>query len=72
MITETSYLLEKALGVPSQLRFISALKAGYIEIADITKQHLSRIQILMNKYEDLPMNLADASLVILAEELSHG
>jgi len=72
VITETSYLLEKALGVPSQLRFISALESDYIEIADISKLHLSRIEVLIKKYADLPMDLADASLVILAEELGHG
>jgi uncharacterized protein len=27
---------------------------------------------LMKKYSDLPMDLADASLVILAEQLGHG
>lgn len=72
VITETSYLLEKALGVPSQLRFISALESDFIEISAITKQSLWRIYQLMNKYADLPMDLADASLVILAEELGHG
>ena len=72
VITETSYLLQKALGVPAQLRFISALGADFIEITDITKQNLTRIQQLTNKYADLPMDLADASLVILAEELGHG
>jgi predicted nucleic acid-binding protein len=72
VITETSYLLGKALGVPSQLRFISALESDYIEISDISKQNLGRIQQLMEKYADLPMDFADASLVILAEELGHG
>ena len=72
VITETSYLLEKALGVPSQRRFIFALESDYIEISDITKQNLGRIQQLINKYADLPMDLADASLVILAEKLGHG
>ena len=72
VITETSYLLEKALGVPSQLRFISTLELGYIEISAITKQNLGRIKQLVEKYADLPMDLADASLVILAEELGHG
>ena len=72
VITETSYLLEKALGVPTQLRYISALDADCIEISDITKQNLGRIQQLIKKYADLPMDLADASLVILAEELGHG
>jgi predicted nucleic acid-binding protein len=72
VITETSYLLGKALGVPSQLRFISALESDYIEISDITNQNLGRIQKLIKKHADLPMDLADASLVILAEELGHG
>ena len=34
--------------------------------------HLVRIRQLMNKHAELPMDLADASLVILAEELGHG
>lgn len=72
VITETSYLLEKALGVPSQLRFIASLESGYIEISDISKAKLGRVQQLIKKYADLPMDLADASLVILAEELGHG
>ncbi len=72
VITETCYLLGKALGVQSQLRFIMALNADYIEVYDIGLQHLGRIQQLMQKYADLPMDLADASLVILAEELGHG
>jgi predicted nucleic acid-binding protein len=72
VITETCYLLGKALGVPSQLRFISALESDYIEVSDISIQNLRRIQQMIKKYADLPMDLADASLVILAEELGHG
>ena len=34
--------------------------------------HLERIQDLMKQYQSLPMDLADASLVILAEELGNG
>lgn len=72
VITETSYLLGTALGVRSQLRFLSALESNYIEISAISTQDLVRISQLIEKYEDLPMDLADASLVILAEKLGHG
>ena len=72
MITETCYLLGKDLGVQSQLRFVKALEKDYITIFDIQFKHLPRIQQLMAKYADLPMDLADASLVLLAEELGHG
>ena len=34
--------------------------------------HAQRITQLMQQYANLPMDLADASLVILAEELGHG
>ena len=72
VITETSYLLGKVLGVQSQLRFIMALEADYIEVFEIELRWLRRIRLLMEKYADLPMDLADASLVILAGELGHG
>lgn len=72
VITETSYLLGKRLGVSSQLRFISALETGYIEVFNLQTLHLIRIRQLIKQYEDLPMDLTDASLVLLAEELGHG
>lgn len=62
----------KRLGVSSQLRFISVLEMGYIEVFDLQTSHLIRIRQLIEQYEDLPMGLADASLVLFAEELGHG
>ena len=56
VITETSYLLGKALGVPSQLCFLSALESDYIEISELSTQNLIRIQQLIKKYADLPMD----------------
>lgn len=72
VITETCYLLGKRLGVQSQLRFVKALEEDYIAIFDVQFKHLPHIQQLMQKYVNLPMDLADASLVLLAEELGHG
>ena len=72
VITETCSLLGKALGSKSQLRFLQALDANYVEVFQIQPKHLPHIQQLMQKYADLLMDLADASLVILAEELGHG
>jgi predicted nucleic-acid-binding protein len=42
---------------------------GYDKNSIIT---VLKIERLMHKYADLPMDLADASLVILAEKLGHG
>lgn len=72
VITETSYLLGKVLGIPTQLGFLQALEEDYIHVFEVKFKHLPRIQQLMRKYADLPMDLADASLVLLAEDLGHG
>jgi len=45
---------------------------GSSHLFELSFEHLTRMQQLMEKYKTLPMDLADASLVILAEELGHG
>jgi predicted nucleic acid-binding protein len=40
-----------------------------VRVDDILAADLARIRILMEQYADLPMDFADASLVILAERL---
>jgi predicted nucleic acid-binding protein len=56
----------------SALAFIRSGALGAFEIFALESSHPSRIEALMTKYRDLPMDLADASLVILAEELGTG
>jgi uncharacterized protein len=72
VITETCYLLLKRLGNDAQIRFINSLAAGVSEVFDLQSSHYPRITVLMQKYANLPMDLADASLVILAEQLGNG
>ena len=45
---------------------------GAFSTFPLTDDHAERITRLIKKYKNLPMDLADASLVILAEELGHG
>jgi predicted nucleic acid-binding protein len=72
VITETSYLLQKKQGVQAADTFLFSIEQSEMEIFQLESVHLGRIRELINKYADLPMDLADASLVILAEELGHG
>ena len=46
--------------------------AGAFDVFQLEKSHLPRVLTLMEKYAALPMDLADASLVILAEESGRG
>jgi len=72
VLTETCHLLTSRLGVDAELRFIRSARAGAFDVFALEAAHLPRIESLMTKYHDLPMDLADASLVILAEELGSG
>ncbi|NOY63711.1 MAG: PIN domain-containing protein [Gammaproteobacteria bacterium] len=72
VITETCYMLGRALGVQSQTQFLQLIKSDLLSVANISSAHIGVIEILMIKYADLPMDLADASLVMLAEEVGHG
>jgi uncharacterized protein len=59
-------------GIASQIAFINSLNNGAFQVFNLEVHHSPRLSELMAKYKDLPMDLADASLVILAEHLGHG
>lgn len=71
-MTEACHILLKRQGVGAQLRFMQMYRLGAFDVFEIKDEHKGRIVELMRQYADLPMDLADASLVLLAEELGHG
>jgi len=70
--TETCHLLLARLGGAAQCAFVRSLEQGAAELFDLQPSHMPRVASLMETYADLPMDLADASLVVLAEALGHG
>lgn len=70
VIVETSYLLLERCGQSAQFKFLHQLTQESIQVFQLENGHLKRMVELMVKYADLPMDLADASLVVLAEELN--
>ena len=72
VMTETCHLLASRLGMDATLAFVRSAIAGAFEIFALERSHLPRVELLMEKYRTLPMDLADASLVVLAEELGSG
>jgi uncharacterized protein len=66
VLTETIYLLGPSVKAQKAvIEFI--LKGGAILVPQSTES-LSRASALMEKYRDIPMDFADATLVTLAEE----
>lgn len=69
-VTETLRLLD--FNRNAQADFLNWANAGGITINPITLSDFSRIRALMLKYSDLPMDFADACLVLLSEKLNIG
>lgn len=72
VITETSYLLARDAGLTVQFSFLSEVANGTFPVFDLQRHHIVRMVELMRRYANLPMDFADASLVVLAEHLGHG
>jgi predicted nucleic acid-binding protein len=67
ILTETLYLLGPS--IKAQRACIDFLLKGGATLVPQTRESLSCASALMEKYEDIPMDFADATLVSLAEEI---
>lgn len=72
VLTETCHLLAVRHGSASQQAFLEIFTSGACLVFSIEERHFPRIIELICKYRDLPMDLADASLVLAAEVLGEG
>lgn len=72
VMTETCHLLAIRLGPDASSAFVRSASLGAFTLFELDATHLPRVETLMRKYRSLPMDLADASLVILAEEVGTG
>jgi uncharacterized protein len=72
VLTETCHYLGARLHSKAPQDFLAAIIDGVARVMSQDNSDLQRMHTLMGKYEDLPMDLADASLVVLAERLGHG
>ncbi len=66
--TEAMYLLGDAGGWRGQEALWLLVTRGDLEVVVPTPEQWPRVRDLMKKYSDLPMDLADATLVAVAEE----
>lgn len=67
VVTEVSHMLD--FNVQTQIDFLTWIQLGGVNIEAIENEDIGRIIELSMKYSDPPMDLADASLVVLSEKL---
>lgn len=65
--TEAMYLLDSLGGYRLQSRLWKARSEGKIVLLDITTAEADYMDSLMKQYQNVPMDLADASLVAVAD-----
>ena len=64
VLTEVSHMLDFNLNV--QLDFLEWVALGGVEVYDIPQEKISDIREMMTKYTNVPMDLADATLLYVA------
>lgn len=69
VFTEAMLFAKKYLGRQGQKALWRVAETEIVEFADISSATWERMAHLMETYRDTPMDLADASLVALAENL---
>lgn len=65
VITETSHML--SFSTKAQDNFLEWIERGGLKIYEMEHDHISRLSELTKKFDDVPMDLADASLIVVSE-----
>ncbi|MCX7688880.1 MAG: PIN domain-containing protein [Fimbriimonadales bacterium] len=65
--TEAMYFLFKMGGFPLQERLWMLWETGKLRLYEMSSDEMTRIRTLMQKYQNVPMDYADATIVAAAE-----
>jgi len=72
VLTETCHLMLRRLGPEFAAALMADVATGGIGVWSPPAELLAQVPALMRRYAKLPMDLADASLVLLADHLGRG
>jgi uncharacterized protein len=69
LLAEIDYLLTSRLGIEAAVEFVESIEAGAFTLVGLLPQDVVRCRELMVQYRGLPLGIADASVVAIAERL---
>jgi uncharacterized protein len=72
VLTEACWLMRRRIGADAVFDLMHVVSEGGVEVWSPSPAQAASLPVLMRRYTKLPMDLADASLVLLAEHLGHG
>ncbi len=68
VLTEASHMLD--FSTQAQINLLEWVRRGGLEIVDIDAEKIDRIITLTKMFQDVPMDLADASLIVASEMMN--
>lgn len=68
VVTEVSALLGSRVGKAAELDFLAWIERGGLRVEPQDHGSIAAIRAFVDRYRDLPFDLADASVAVLAEE----
>jgi len=69
LLAEIDYLLNDRLGAEAAFEFLEGVEGGAFTLVDLTPEDVSRCRELVRQYRDLPLGIADASVIATVERL---
>jgi uncharacterized protein len=70
VLAELDYLLMRHLGAPAQAALLDEVACGAYQLETFDAVDIARAKEVVDRYADLAIGLADASIVVLAERHS--
>lgn len=70
VLPETSYLVNKYLGVEAEVKLLSSIRDGELAIETFVPADIERIIEVVSTYKDQKLGFVDASIVAIAERLN--
>lgn len=66
VLAELDYLVQRRLGIPAEIEFLSDVDAGIYSVVPTTEDDLHRSIELVAQHGDLGLGITDASVAVLA------
>ena len=66
VLAEVDYLIQKFADVETELQFLDEVSRGAYELAAFTETDVEQARVVIAKYKNLRLGLADASISVLA------
>ena len=66
VLAELDYFIERRVGVEAELALLEDVARGAYDLAEVTGADLEQAAAVIERYRDLKIGLADASIVVLA------